>query len=249
MPVVQLLAPGSLLRDLVIANRILAREGVLNAFGHVSVRHPADPGRYVISRSLGPELATEDDLQLFTLGGAQVGGHTAAPYAERAIHGAIYEARPDVLAVCHNHAPSVLPFGVGIRPLRPIFHMGGLIGADVPVWDIAAEFGDTDLLVRTVDQGRSLARALGPRPVTLMRGHGSVVVGARLREVVMVAVYLEQNARAQIQAEALSPGAVRYLSPGEVERARATLLDSLSTERAWTTWQARVGFGQEAGSD
>jgi ribulose-5-phosphate 4-epimerase/fuculose-1-phosphate aldolase len=232
------IADPALLRELVIANRILAHEGVVDAFGHVSVRHPEDSGQYLISRSLGPELVTEADLQRFTLVGKQVGGNEKPAYAERAIHGAIYEARPEAMAVCHNHSPSVISFGVTGVPLKPIFHMGSLIGAEVPVWDVAEEFGDTDMLVKDMDQGRSLARTVGQRRVALMRGHGCVVVGKTLREVVMTSVYLEVNARLQLQA--MSLGDVRYLSPGEVQRTMDTLLDSLSSQRAWSTWEARV---------
>src|SRR5215207_2368579 len=180
-----------LLRDLVLANRILAHEGVMDAFGHVSVRHPDDPGRFIIARSLGPELVTEADLQLFALDGEQVGGDPRAPYSERFIHGAVYEARPEVQAVCHNHAPSVIPFSVTGVSLRPIAHLAAPIGADIPVWDIADEFGDTDMLVRTMEQGRSLARALGDRRVALMRGHGSVVAAPNVRALTSMCVYLE----------------------------------------------------------
>src|SRR4051812_28549878 len=175
------LAAPELLRDLVLANRILAHEGVMDAFGHVSVRHPDDPGRFIISRSLGPELVTEADLQLFALNGEQVGGDPRSPYAERFIHGAVYGARPDVQAVCHNHAPSVIPFSVTGVPLRPIFHVAASIGPEIPVWDIAAQFGETDMLVRTVEQGRSLAEALGARRGALVRGDGSVVAGPDVR--------------------------------------------------------------------
>ena len=203
-------ADPALLEELVLANRILANEGVVDAFGHVSVRHPDEPSHYVIARSLGPELVTAADLQRFTLEGEQIGGDTRRAYAERAIHGAIYEARPDVLAVCHNHAPSTIPFGVTGLPLRPIFHMASLLGSEIPVWDIADEFGETDMLVRAMDQGRSLARTLGRRRVAQMRGYGSVVAGRTLREVVTTCVYLEQNARLHIQSTAL--GQIRYLS-------------------------------------
>jgi HCOMODA/2-hydroxy-3-carboxy-muconic semialdehyde decarboxylase len=232
------LAAPEQLRDLVLANRILANEGVLDAFGHVSIRHPDDPERFIISRSLGPELVMESDLQLFRLDGAQVGGDPRPPYSERFIHGAVYEARPDVMSVCHNHAPSVIPFSVTGVPLRPIFHLAASIGAEIPVWDIAAQFGETDLLVRTIDQGRSLAQALGWRRVALMRGHGSVVAAPDVRALTSACVYLEQNARLLLQALAL--GEVRYLSEGEVERAAATSFGSLSLERAWTTWSRRV---------
>ena len=126
------LADPARLRELVLANRILAQQGVVDAFGHVSIRHPEEPGHYLIARSLGPERVTEADLQRFTLDGQQVGGHTGTAYAERAIHGAIYATRPEVLAVCHNHSPSVIPFGVTGVPLRPIYHMAGLLGSSIP---------------------------------------------------------------------------------------------------------------------
>ena len=235
------LAPPDLLRDLVLSNRILANEGVVDAFGHVSIRHPDDPGRFIISRSLGPELVTEDDLQLFTLDGEQVGGNPDRPYSERFIHGAVYEARPDVLAACHNHAPSVIPFSVTGVPLRPIAHLAAPIGAEIPVWDIADEFGETDMLVRNMEQGRSLAQALGDRRVALMRGHGSVVAGPNVRAVTSICIYLALNARLLLQA--LPLGSVRYLSPGEVEQSGSLAgmsLDSLGLQRAWGTWVRRV---------
>ncbi len=220
------------------ANRILALAGVLDAFGHVSVRHLEDANHYVIARSVCPEQVTERDFQRFTLAGEEVSGDTRRSYAEIAIHGAIYQARPEVQAVCHNHSPSVVPFGVTGSSLRPIYHMGSLLGAEVPLWDIADEFGETDLLVRTLAQGRSLARALGPHKVALMRGHGSVVAGRDLRDVVFTAFYMEQNARLQLQAAALGP--VRYLSPAEIDRAGQMLLSPLASERFWSCWQDRV---------
>lgn len=232
------LADPALLRELVLANRILANEGVVDAFGHVSARHPDEPGQYLIARSLGPELVTEADLQRFRLDGEQVGGDPRTAYSERAIHGAIYAARPEVQAVCHNHAPSTIPFGVTGQPLRPIYHMAALLGTEVPVWDIADEFGPTDMLVRTLEQGRSLARTLGQRRVALMRGHGSVIAGRTLPEVVIAAVYLEQNARLLIQA--LSLGVVQYLSDEEIERFSAALLSPGIAERPMGTWRARV---------
>jgi ribulose-5-phosphate 4-epimerase/fuculose-1-phosphate aldolase len=232
-------ADRALLRDVVISNRILAREGVLDAFGHVSVRHPEEPGHYVIARSLGPAYVTEDDLQRFTLTGLQVGGDTRKPYAERAIHGAIYAARQDVLAICHNHSPSIIPFGVTRTRLRPLFHMAALLGSEIPTWDMRDDFGDSDLLVRTEEQGASLARTLSSRRVALMRGHGGVVVGRTLREVAMASVYMEHNARLQLQA--MSLGEVSYLSAGEVEQASQMLLEPLVMERAWHAWRERAG--------
>ena len=234
-----LLADPALLRDLVLANKILAHEGVVDAFGHVSIRHPDNPGQFIIARSLGPELVTEDDLQLFTLDGQQVGGDPRAPYSERFIHGAVYEARPDVMAVCHNHAPSVIPFSVTGVPLRPISHTAASIGAEIPVWDIADGFGETDMLVRTMAQARSLATILGARTVALMRGHGSVVAGPNVRAVTSSSVYLERNASLLLQALAL--GEVRYLSSGEAKLAGEAAYASLALDRTWTTWVRRVG--------
>jgi len=232
------IADPALLRELVIANRILANEGIVDAFGHVSARHQDEPSHYLIARSLGPELVTESDLQRFTLTGEQVGGHSGIAYSERAIHGAIYEARPEVMAVCHNHAPSTIPFGVTGVPLRPIYHMAVLLGTEVPVWDIADDFGPTDMLVRTMEQGRSLARTLGPRRVALMRGHGSVIAGRTLPEVVIASVYMEQNARLLIQA--LSLGNVTYLSDEEIERYSVSALSPGILERPMDAWRARV---------
>ncbi|MFN8637167.1 MAG: class II aldolase/adducin family protein [Chloroflexota bacterium] len=239
-----------LLRDLVLANRILAHEGVVDAFGHVSIRHPDDPERFIVSRSLGPELVTEADLQVFALDGAQVGGHPDRPYAERVIHGAVYEARPEVMAVCHNHAPSVIPFSVTGVPLRPIAHLAAPIGAEIPVWDIADRFGETDMLVRTIEQARSLAATLAGRTVALMRGHGSVVAGPNVRAVTSICVYLERNAQLLLQALTLvgatggTPDRIHYLSDGEIALQGSMdglSLDSLGLQRAWTTWVGRVG--------
>jgi ribulose-5-phosphate 4-epimerase/fuculose-1-phosphate aldolase len=238
------IADPGLLHDLATANRILAREGVLDAFGHVSLRHPERPDHYLISRSLGPAFVTEADLQRFTLLGEQMGGHPAAPYVERAIHGALYEARPDIVAVCHNHAPSTIPFGITDVALQPVFHMAALLGTNVPKWDIADEFGETDLLVRTIEQGRSLARALGPRRAVLMRGHGSTVVGASLRQVVIACVYMEQSARLQMQALTLAGGTPKYLSTEEARLAAGQVLDSaVVQERSWDAWRRRAGMG------
>jgi ribulose-5-phosphate 4-epimerase/fuculose-1-phosphate aldolase len=230
---------SQLKQEVAVANRILANEGVVDALGHVSARNPHDPNQFLISRSLGPELVTPDDILEFDLDGVEVHGDTRAPYAERAIHARIYAARPDVASVCHNHAPSVIPFGIVDVPLRPVFHMAATIGARIPVWDIATDFGDTDLLVRSSEQADSLARTLGNGRVVLMRGHGCAVTGATIREVVFSSIYLEVNARLQLQA--LGTGREpRYLSDGEIERATATLLSPLTQERTWGTWSRRV---------
>jgi ribulose-5-phosphate 4-epimerase/fuculose-1-phosphate aldolase len=234
-------ALDALLDDLVIANRILADHDVVDAFGHVSVRHPDRPDRYFMSRSRGPNLVERDDLIEFTLESEPIDQNGRRMYAERQIHGRIYAARPDVNAVCHNHAPATIPFGATATALRPIFHMAAVIGASVPLWDIHDDFGDTNMLVTTIAQGDSLARALGPHRVVLMRGHGTAVAGATLRGVVFASVYLQKNAELALAAERL--GDVRYLTPGEMEAASDVLSEPLSQDRAWESWSARIGRG------
>jgi ribulose-5-phosphate 4-epimerase/fuculose-1-phosphate aldolase len=236
-----------LLRQLVIANRVLAWHGVLDSYGHVSFRHPDHPDRFVMARARAPELITEDDFQTYNLEGDELNGDQRSPYSERFIHGGVYQARPEIAAVCHNHSPSVIPFGTTSVKLRPIFHMAGGIGSDVPVWDIADEFGDgTDLLVRNVAMGRSLARTLGPRAVALMRGHGSVVAATSVPNVVSVSYYLEQNARLASQAEVMGKGEVHYLSDGESRATGEAQLLPNSAQRAWEAWCAQVGMTDSA---
>jgi ribulose-5-phosphate 4-epimerase/fuculose-1-phosphate aldolase len=237
---------GRLLRQLVIANRVLAHHGIVDSYGHVSIRHPDHPDRFVMSRARAPELITEDDFQTYNLEGEELNGDGRKAYAERFIHGGVYEARPDVMAICHNHSPSVIPFGTTKVKLRPIFHMAGGIGSDIPVWDIADEFGDgTDLLVSSVAMGRSLARALGPRPVALMRGHGSVVVSTSVPTVVSAAFYMEQNARLATLAEIMGKGDVHYLSDAEASATGHIQLSPNSAGRAWEAWCAQVGMTDE----
>jgi ribulose-5-phosphate 4-epimerase/fuculose-1-phosphate aldolase len=226
------------LRDLVIANRILAAHGVVDAFGHVSIRHPERPDRYFLARSKGPAGVTLADLIEFTLDNEPIDQNGRAMYAERAIHGGIYQARPDTLAVCHNHSAATIPFGVTNVPMRPIFHMGSVIGARVPTWDIADEFGDTNLLVTTHAQGASLAKTLAGSRVVLMRGHGTAVAGRTLKEVVFTCVYLQKNA--ELVTTARTFGDVHYLSDGEIERASALLSEPLSQNRAWEEWSRAI---------
>jgi HCOMODA/2-hydroxy-3-carboxy-muconic semialdehyde decarboxylase len=159
-------------------------------------------------------------------------------YAERQIHGKIYTARPDVMAVCHNHSQATIPFGVTKTKMKPIFHMGSVIGSDVPTWDIAKDFGDTNLLVVTPEQGASLAKKLGKGRVVLMRGHGSAVASSTLREVVFTSVYLQKNA--ELITTARQFGDVHYLSKGEVEKASRLLFEPLSQDRAWNAWSDAV---------
>ncbi len=228
-------------RDVVVANRILAREGVVDAYGHVTMRHPGDPGRYLMARSRSPALVTLDDILEFTLDGEPIDAGDRALYSERPIHGGIYEARADVTSVVHNHAYEVIPFTISRTPLRPVAHVAAAIGAEAPVWDIRDKFGDTDLLVTRMEEGRDLAATLGGHSVVLMRGHGCAVSGATIRHAVMRSIYLQVNAR--LQMDAMRLGEVAYLSPGEIEACTRTFTGPLSTNRAWEYFSARAGVG------
>jgi len=224
--------------ELVTANRILAREGIVDSFGHPSIRHPERPDRFLLSRARAPDLIEADDIMEFTLDGAAVNGGNRKPYLERFIHGAIYEARPEVNAVIHNHSPSVLPFGVTKKKLKPLHHMCGCFGHEVPVWDSQNQFGDTSLLVSSVEMGRDLAKLLGNRPAALMRGHGCVVAGRDIREAVYIAYYLELGAKLQMQA--MSMGEITFLTPGEVDNI-IERTGPYSFNRAWENWCRRAG--------
>jgi len=233
----------SLLHDLAIANRILSREGVVDAFGHVSIRHPEHPDRYILSRSRSPALVKRSDLVEFTLDGETTDpGESRSFYIERPIHGAIYEARPDIHAVIHNHAYEVIPFAVTPTPLRPILHVAGGMGVSIPVWDIREGFGDTNLLVTTMAQGRDLAATLGGGAVALMRGHGCVVAAGGLKQAVSTAIYLQVNAALLLGA--LKLGEVTYLSPGEVEATAAMTALPVAVERTWEYWAARADLSE-----
>jgi len=231
------------LADVVIANRILAHEGIVDAYGHVSVRHPRDPRRYLLARSLSPEMVQQADIMEFDLDGTPAGGDSRQPYLERFIHGAVYEARPEVLAVVHAHAEDVLPFGITSTPLRPVIHSGSFMGAEVPVWDIRERFGDTNLLVTNMPQGRDLAARLAGNNVALMRGHGFVAAARSLIEVVRMSVYVPRNARVQMAAMQL--GEVKPLSRGEIDARNAGYKPhSPETWRAWEYWATRAGCAE-----
>ena len=227
-----------IVEELVTANRILANEGIVDSFGHVSARHPDNPKHYLLSRARAPERIERGDIVEYTLQGEATDKNAPAPYLERFIHGAIYEARPDVHAVVHNHSLSVIPFGVTAQTLKPFLHMCAHIGHDVPTWDCRDKFGDTALLVSDMAMGRDLAQLLGSRPTTLMRGHGATVVGRSVRHAVFVAVYLEVGAKLQMQAMAL--GEIKFLSPGEIDQIVARLND-YTLNRAWENWARRAG--------
>jgi ribulose-5-phosphate 4-epimerase/fuculose-1-phosphate aldolase len=227
-----------LIEELVTANRILAREGIVDSFGHVSVRHPERPDRYLLSRARAPERIEADDIMEFTLEGDPVDARGRKPYLERFIHGALYEARPDVMSVVHNHSPSTIPFGVTRKELRPMMHVCASIGHKVPLWDSQKKFGDTSLLVENMAMGRDLAKCLGKGRSALMRGHGAVVVGTTIRHAVYIAVYLELNARLQMQA--MQMGRIKFLSSGEVDKIIART-GPYSINRAWENWCVRAG--------
>lgn len=231
-------AVDRLIEELVTANRILAREGVVDSFGHISVRHPDRPDRYLLSRARAPERIEASDIMEFTLDGTPIGAADRKPYLERFIHSAIYEARPEVQSVVHNHSPSVIPFGVTGKKLKPIMHMCASIGHDVPVWDTQTRFGDTALLVTDMTMGRDLAAMIGQGRTALMRGHGAVVVGRSIREAVFISCYLELNSKLQMQSMAL--GDVKYLTKGEVDEIIARTA-SFTLDRAWENWCGRAG--------
>ena len=224
--------------EIALASRMLAHENVLDAFGHVSMRHPTDPGRYFLSRSRSPQLIEPGDILEYTLDSEPVKPPSLPMFAERVIHGCLYAARPDVMAVCHHHAAAVLPFCVAGVPIEPVFHLGAATGETTPFWDQQEEFGDTNLLVRTPEEGRSHARALGNHSALLLNRHGATVVGADIRELVSRCVFMCQNAVYQLQAHML--GKVDKLSPGEVKL--ASTLNALPnvTGRTWEYWTMRL---------
>lgn len=226
------------LEELVTANRILANQGVVDSFGHISIRHPENPERYFLSRSRAPECIEIDDIMEFALEGEPIDPRGRDPYAERAIHGAVYEAHPEIKSVVHNHSPNVIPFGVTGACLKPIFHMAAGMGSNVPVWDSQTKFGDTTLLVTTMDMSRDLVQKLGDNRAALMRGHGCVVIGKSVREVVFSSVYLEINAELQFKASTL--GDITFLSDGEVD-AILKRRGPYTFERAWESWALRAG--------
>jgi len=229
----------ALIDDLVAAYRILAQQGVLDGFGHVSVRNPRAANRFVMSRSLAPELVTAADLIEFDLDGNAVDARGRALYSERFIHAEIYRARADVRAVVHNHAASLIPFGVTTVPLRPVYHMASFIGDGVPVFDIRKNFGMTDMLVSDTAKGRALAQVLGSKSCVLMRGHGVVVVGSSIPIVVGRSIYLEMNARVQTQSMAMGGGRVTYLDPQEAQK-MMDAGENRGYERAWELWKSKV---------
>ncbi len=229
---------NGLIDELVTANRILAREGICDSFGHISVRHPHDPQRYLLSRARAPEQIEAADIMEFTLEGEPLDANGRTPYLERHIHGAIYEARSDVKSIVHNHSQSVIPFGVTDTPVRPLLHMCASIGHEVHTWDSQTKFGDTNLLISNMDMGRDFAKFLGDGRAALMRGHGAVTTGQSIRQAVWIAIYLEVNAK--LQREAAAMGTIKFLSKGEVD-AIIGRTGPFTFDRAWENWCRRAG--------
>jgi HCOMODA/2-hydroxy-3-carboxy-muconic semialdehyde decarboxylase len=226
------------LLDLVAAYRILAAHGVIDAYGHVSLRSPRNPQRYYLARSVAPELVEEDDLIEYDLDSKPIDEGGRESVLERFIHGEIYRARPEVMCVVHNHSPSVVPFSVTGVPIRALYHMAAFIGDGLPNFEIRDVRKGTDLLIRDPVLGKALAATLGPKPAALMRGHGSVVVGENVPRAVGRSVYLEVNARMQMQAMTLAGpgGKITYFDDAEVKASVARQ----DYHRAWPLWRAKA---------
>ena len=226
------------LNNIVVANHILANEEVVDAFGHISFRHPEDPEKYLLSRARAPELIEADDIVTYRLDGEAINADDRRPYSERMIHGAIYEQRPDVNVVIHNHSYEVIPFASTGTPLRPVTHTCAPIGGNIPVWDMRDKFGENNHLVVTMEQGRDLAAALGEGTIALMKRHGCVVTGATVEETVMKAIYLQVNAKIQLQA--MQIGEPDYLTDIEIQECTAMQQAPISLDRAWEAWCRRA---------
>ena len=229
------------IEDLVAAYRILAEHGVIDAYGHVSVRSERDPKRYLLARSLAPESVTPEDIMEYDLDSNPIDPRGRESVRERFIHGEIFKARPDVNAVVHNHSPSVVPFSVTTVAMRPLFHMAAFVGEGLPNFEIRDAERGTDLLVKTAYLGQALAKTLGGSPAALMRGHGSVTVGESLPRAVGRSIYLETSARMQLQAITIAGpgGKITYLDDQEV---RASV-PSQDYKRAWPMWRAKALAG------
>jgi len=228
-----------LVEDLVAANRILAKEGVLDGWGHVSVRHDRDPGRFLLSRSLAPEMVSAEDIIEFDLDNVPVDDRGRDLYSERFIHGEIYKVRPDVKAICHTHAPPVIPFGVTTIPLRPMYHRAAFIAAGVPIFEIRDAAGMTDMLIRDPQLGAALAKSISDKPAVLMRGHGATVVAPSLPRLVGRSIFLALNATLQAQALIMTQGGViNYLDPEEARLIEAR--EGYGLGRAWKAWKRKA---------
>jgi ribulose-5-phosphate 4-epimerase/fuculose-1-phosphate aldolase len=221
--------------DLVAANRILAHYGIFDAYGHVSVRSRKNADRYLMTRYMAPSLVTEADITVYDLDSKPLDPGITRSFSERFIHGEIYRARPDVMAVVHNHSPGVIPFSLSDKPLLPVMHMGAFLRGGVPVYDSAKYFPDADMMVRNPEGGRALAQVLGKKSAALMCCHGIVIAANNLRLATARSYYAEVNAKAQAQAMALG-GTVRSLTENEARNAEAAVSGPPQIDRAWDLW-------------
>ena len=228
---------SDVIADLVAGNHILAMEGVLDGMGHISARHPGSPDRFLLARSIAPELVTAADILEYSANGEPVDARGQSSYLERFIHSEIYRVRQDVRAIVHCHTPSLIPFAASDVPLRAMYHMAAFVADGVPVFEIRKAAGITDLLVRDAALGRALAKTLGTKPAALMRGHGAVVVASSIPNAVGRSIYLDVNARAQMQAVTLG-GKITYVDP---EEAKLRLTDPNEYARAWDLWKRKLG--------
>jgi ribulose-5-phosphate 4-epimerase/fuculose-1-phosphate aldolase len=226
----------------VLANRILYQQGILDAYGHVSVRDPERPDRFLLARHMAPGIVTAGDIQTLDLDGNVLGGDTRKPYTELYIHAAMFAAKPEVHGVVHTHSHSLIPFGATKTTLRPIWAPAAFLEAGAAQFDTREGFGDTDLMIRTMPLGHALVKAIGARPVVLMRGHGGTVVGASVREAVFRAIYLEANAKIQLQSRMLG-GEPIFMSEGESRLSVSHLRADPSYRRAWEFWSSLVSGG------
>ncbi len=229
--------PRTVLADLAAASRILVDQGVFDAAGHVSMRHPDNPGRFLMSRSLAPQLVTAADIMEFDLDCEAVDARGRKGFIERYLHGEIYKARADVTAIAHSHSASVIPFGLTNTPMRAMYHNAAFLAAGVPVFDIREKFGACDIVISSAAKGAALARVLGDKSVALLRAHGMVVVAESLPVAVFRAIFTEVSARVQLQASALG-GPVAALDPEEGRL--ADLVNVATVGRSWDLWKRRV---------
>ena len=224
--------------EIPLASKIAVNEGVLDTYGHVSMRHPNNPHRYFLSRSSAPDMVTLDGLIEYHLNSRPVRDPGVAQYSERVIHGEIYKARPDVMSICHHHAPAFMPLLATGTDYVPVFHLGAVGGIKPPFWDQRDEFGDTIMLVIKAEEGASLARTLGSHQMVLMRRHGVTVVGSSVRDCIYRAIQTSRNADFLVRAMMI--GSVSPLSPDETELAGSIPNKTTGLIRSWDYWTARV---------
>ena len=225
------------LEDLAAASRILADQGVFDAAGHVSMRHPGHPERFLMSRSLAPQMITADDIMEFDIDSNPIDARGRNAFIERYLHGEIFRARPDVMAIAHSHSPSTIAFGLSNVPMRAMYHNAAFLAAGVPVFDIRDKFGATDIVISSGEKGAALAKVLADKPVGLLRAHGMVATGPSLPVAVFRAIFTVTSASIQHQALALG-GPVAAL---DAEEGRlADVVNVQTVGRSWDLWKKRV---------